>query len=42
MIMFIFCYLLQLFYEASKERLIDNDAEFKDMAQQAVVRLQVS
>uniref|UniRef100_A0ACD5YFJ2 Uncharacterized protein n=1 Tax=Avena sativa TaxID=4498 RepID=A0ACD5YFJ2_AVESA len=32
---------LQLFYKASKEK-FDNDAEFKDRAQQAVVRLQVS
>jgi arginyl-tRNA synthetase len=41
MIMFHFGYLPQLFYKASKEK-FDNDAEFKDRAQQAVVRLQVS
>ena len=40
MTMFLFVHLLQLFYKASKER-FDNDAEFKDRAQQAVVRLQV-
>ena len=41
MILFHLVILLQLFYKASKER-FDNDAEFKDRAQQAVVRLQVS
>lgn len=39
--MFQFGYLLQLFYKASKQR-FDEDPEFKDRAQQAVVRLQVS
>lgn len=36
-----FGHLLQTFYKASKNR-FDGDAEFKDRAQQAVVRLQVS
>ena len=38
---FQFGYMAQIFYKASKHR-FDNDQEFKERAQQGVVRLQVS
>ena len=38
---FQFGYMTQIFYKASKHR-FDNDQEFKERAQQGVVRLQVS